>query len=84
MSGYCPDCGNQLCVCGEPPAPSRDRDALENLVEYCLNASFITASRAREILGFPDMETLREWRSDMEGKKIKKELITLDNIIVLP
>ena len=72
MSGYCPECGNQHCVCGQPPARSRDRDALENLVYYCINSLFITLSSARGYLGFDDMETLREWRAEMDEKNKKK------------
>lgn len=70
MSGYCNECGNTICVCGEilTDVKSRDRAALEELVYYCLNASFITASRAREILGFGDMETLRGWWEKKDEK----------------
>ena len=72
MSGYCNECGNTICVCGEAAAAqdvkSRDREALEELVYYCLNASFITASRARKILAFDDMETLREWWEKKDEK----------------
>ena len=43
-------------------ANTRDRIALEELVEYSLGISSITASRACDLLGFDDMETLRGWR----------------------
>ena len=59
MSGYCNECGNTICVCGEAAAAqdvkSRDRAALEELVYYCLNSYFITASRARELLAFDEV-----------------------------
>ena len=70
MSGYCNECGNTICVCGEilTDVKSRDRAALEELVYYCLNSYFITASRARELLAFDDMVTLRGWRNNRKNK----------------
>ena len=72
MSGYCNECGNTICVCGEAAAAqdvkSGDRAALEELVYYCLNASFITMGHAKGVLGFDDIEELAEWRKNRKNK----------------
>jgi uncharacterized Zn finger protein (UPF0148 family) len=63
---WCPVCQEYYAVFGETSEvhqKTKDRERLEWLIYHCLqnDASPISISRGRELLGFEDMNQMRDW-----------------------